>query len=75
MRAYVLTHAHTGQEVEIVRALRNAPGVVRADYTLGPYDIIVEVDAPNLGAIGKLVFETIRCQPGVSETLTCLAVE
>ena len=75
MRAYVLTHVHPGQGLDIVRALRGAPGVVRADFTLGPYDIIAEVDAPTLAAIGKLVFETIRCQPGVEETLTCLAVE
>lgn len=75
MRAYILTHVRTGQEREVLRALKEAAGVVRADYTFGPYDIVVEVEAPSLSALGKLVFETIRCQPGVTDTLTCLAVE
>ena len=75
MRAYVLTHVHTGQEMDVVQTLRSAGGVVRADYTLDPYDVIVEVDAPNLAGVSRLVFETICCQPGVSGTLTCLAVE
>ncbi len=75
MRAYVLTEVCTGQEQDLLRTLRNAPGVIRADHVFGPYDIIVEIDAPNLAAIGKLVFETIRCQPCVTETITCLAVE
>ena len=75
MRAYVLTHVQTGHEREVVRTLKGAPGIIRADFTFGPYDVIVEVEAANLAAIGKLVSETIRCQPGVSDTLTCLAVE
>lgn len=75
MRAYVLTHVRTGQELDVVQAIKRFPGIVRADFTLGPYDVIMEVEAPNLAAIGKVIFETIRCQPGVIDTLTCLAVE
>ena len=75
MRAYILAHVCTGQEQDLLQTLRPLPGVVRADHVFGPYDIIVEVDAPTLGALGKLVFESIRCQPCVSDTLTCLAVE
>lgn len=75
MRAYILTHVQTGHERDVVQALKNAPGIIRADYTFGPYDVVVEAEAPNLAALGKLVFETIRCAPGVVETLTCLAVE
>ena len=75
MRAYMLARVTTGTEREVVRSLKGAPGVVRADFVFGPYDIIVEVEAPSLAAIGKLASETVRCQPGVIDTLTCLAVE
>jgi DNA-binding Lrp family transcriptional regulator len=75
MRAYVLTHVQTGEEREVLKVLKGAPGIIRADFTFGPYDVIAEVEAPSLAAIGKLVSETIRCQPGVNDTLTCLAIE
>ncbi len=75
MRAYVLIHAHTGEELSVVRQLRGTSGVVRADFTFGPYDLIAEVEAKDLGELGHLVSQTIRCAPGVKDTLTCLAVE
>lgn len=75
MRAYVLVNARPGEAVQLVRDLRNSPGIVRADSVFGSYDIIVEVEAKDLGSIGRLVFESIRVQPGVIDTQTCLAVE
>jgi uncharacterized protein with GYD domain len=75
MRAYVLVHVRTGQEREVTRALKGQPGILRADFTFGPYDVIAEVEAPDLATLGKLVSVTIRAQPGVMDTLTCLAVE
>jgi len=75
MRGYVLINARTGEEKEVARTLERVEGVVKADYTFGTYDVIVQIEAPNLAAIGKLVFETIRETPGVVDTMTCLAVE
>ena len=45
MRAYVLVHVRTGQEREVTRALKGQPGILRADFTFGPYDVIAEVEA------------------------------
>lgn len=75
MKAYVLANVRTGEEREVVKYLRRSPGVVRADFTFGPYDVVAEIEAPDLPGIGKIVSETIRTMPGVSETLTLLAVE
>lgn len=75
MRAYILTHVRSGSEREVVAYLKGADGIIRADYTFGPYDIVVEAEASDLAALGRLVFETIRCAPGVVDTLTCLAIE
>jgi hypothetical protein len=75
MRAYVLVHCRPGEDKQLVQALKGQIGVLRADVTFGPYDAIVEVEAPDLSGVGKIVYGTIRPQPGVIDTLTCLAVE
>lgn len=75
MRAYVLVHVRAGEEKDVVGMLKDVPGITHAVVTFGPYDVIVEVQAPDLAAIGKLVYGTVRATPGVQDTLTCLAVE
>jgi len=75
MRAYVLVHCRPGEDRHLVAALKGQPGVLRADVTFGPYDTIIEIEAPDLLGVGKIVYGTIRPQPGVIDTLTCLAVE
>jgi len=62
-------------EKEVVRLVRQAAGVVRADATFGPYDVIAELEARDLSAVGRLVTDQIRTTPGVVDTLTCLVVE
>ncbi len=75
MRAYVLIRVRSGEEWELIHTLRNLPPVLRADFTFGPYDVISEIEAPDLSSIGQFVSSTIRCAPGVIETVTCLTVE
>jgi DNA-binding Lrp family transcriptional regulator len=75
MRAYVLIEVRTGEERTVARSLRGQPGIVKSDFTFGPYDVIAEIEAADLSGLGKLVSSTIRATPGVLDTLTCLAVE
>jgi DNA-binding Lrp family transcriptional regulator len=75
MRAYVLIHAQAGEATIIAREIKRSPGVIRADYVFGSFDVIAEVEAKDLATLGRLVFEGIRVQPGVIDTQTCLAVE
>jgi DNA-binding Lrp family transcriptional regulator len=75
MRAYVLIDVRSGEEREVTAALRGQPGILKADFTFGPYDVICEVQAPDLSSLGKLVSGTIRPTPGVIDTLTCLTVD
>ncbi len=75
MRAYVLVNVRGGEAAGIARELRGAPGIVRADYVFGTYDVIVEVEAKDVASIGRLVFECVRVLPGVIDTQTCLAIE
>ena len=75
MRAYVLVNVRGGEGGGIARELQGTPGVLRANYVFGTYDVIVEVEAKDVASIGRLVFEGIRCLPGVIDTQTCLAIE
>lgn len=75
MRGYVLVHTRAGEERDVVDQIKGIPGIIRADTTFGPYDVIVEVEASDLASIGKLVYGRVRATPGVVDTLTCLAVE
>ncbi len=75
MRAYVLVHVRSGEEREVVTLLKGVPGILRADFTFGPYDVISEIEVADLKSVGNLVSGTIRAAPGVVDTLTCLAVE
>jgi DNA-binding Lrp family transcriptional regulator len=75
MRAYVLVHCRPGEDKHLADALKGQPGVLRSDVTFGPYDNIVEVEAPDLPRLSKIVYSTIRPQPGVIDTITCLAAE
>lgn len=59
----------------VTRALKGQSGVLRADFTFGPYDVIAEIEANDLDGLGKVVTGTIRATPGVLDTLTCMAVD
>jgi DNA-binding Lrp family transcriptional regulator len=75
MRAYVLLDVHAGEERTVQQMLKTVPGVIKVETTFGPYDAIVQIEAPDLAGLGKLVYHSIRATPGVLDTLTCLAVE
>jgi len=75
MIAYVLITTRTGEERSVERALLGQTGVRHARFTFGLYDVIAEVEAPDIAALAKLVTTTIRATPGVEDTLTCIAVD
>jgi DNA-binding Lrp family transcriptional regulator len=75
MKAYVLAKIQTGNVGEALAQFRAIRGVVTADMTFGPYDVIATLEAENLNALGQTIAWQIQCVPGVIETVTCLAVE
>jgi len=75
MRAYILIQVRTGEIREVVRQLARVEGVIEATMTFGPYDAVAVVEAPDVAGIGRIRASGIQPIPGVTETLTCLAVE
>ena len=74
-RAYVLIETVGGKSKEVVDALRRISGIAVADVVTGPYDVIAVAQGNDANSIGRLVLNEVRGIPGISKTMTCLAVE
>ncbi len=75
MKAYVLIKTRVGDVQDVVANLRTLKGVTEAHMTFGPYDVVAEVETPDVATLGALTASGIQPIPGVEQTLTCLAVD
>ena len=73
-KAFVLIETAVGRSKEVVAALKELKGVTSVDTVTGPYDVIAMVQGETLNDIGDLVTENIHPTPGISRTVTCLAI-
>ncbi len=73
-KAFVLIETAVGRTKEVVTALKKLRGVNSVDTVTGPYDIIVILHGESLNDIGNLVTGEIHPIPGISRTVTCLAI-
>jgi len=75
MRAFVLINVRTGEMKQVIRQLRGVQGVVEANMTFGPYDAIAVIEGESVNALGTMLSTRIQPIPGITQTLTCLAVD
>jgi DNA-binding Lrp family transcriptional regulator len=75
MKAYVLINVRPGGVRELVRDLHRVEGIIEANMTFGPYDVVAVLKATDINRLGDIIANDIQSIPGVLETLTCLAVE
>jgi len=73
-KAFVLIETTVGKNKEVVTALGKLKGVVSVDIVTGPYDVIAILEGESLNDIGDLVTGKIHPIPGISRTVTCLAI-
>lgn len=74
VEAYVLIQTAVGQADSVAAAVRQIPGVAKADDVTGPYDVIVRVQAPNVDDLGQLVVAKVQVVDGITRTVTCPVV-
>ncbi len=82
IRGFVLVETEVGRtrtHADLVRGITtDAPAshgrVTAVDTVTGPYDLIIQVEAPDLDLLGKHITGEIATIPGVQRTTTCLAV-
>ncbi len=73
-KAFVLMETAVGKTRDVEAALKQLKGVKSVDSVTGPYDIIAIIEGENLNDIGDLVTAKIHPIPGISRTVTCLAI-
>jgi len=73
-KAFVLIETAVGRTKEVATALEQLDGVKSVDPVTGPYDVIAIIEAESLNAIGEIVTGKIHPTPGISRTVTCLAI-
>jgi DNA-binding Lrp family transcriptional regulator len=74
VRAYVLINASAGKAIDVARSLQGVTGIQHADAITGEYDVIAQVEAPDVAGIGTIIVDKIQKVDGVFKTVTCLAV-
>ena len=72
---YVLVNVEPGSEIEVFNAASSLSFVTDANLLFGDHDLIVKLEADNMGDIARLVVESIRAIPGVLNTKTLACAE
>ncbi len=73
VKAYVLVVTDPGETKRVFEALGKVDGVVAIHEVMGPYDIIVEIDAPNLVDVPPILSGQIRGIPGIQSTTSLVS--
>lgn len=74
-KAFVLIETMPGRSRDVVSGIKElGKGIKSVDTVTGPYDIITVIEGEDLNAIGDLVTGKIHPLPGISRTVTCLAI-
>lgn len=73
-KAFVLVETAVGKTREVSEALGSVQAVTSVDLVTGPYDLIVTLEADDLGSIGDTVTGSVHTISGIVRTVTCLVV-
>ena len=69
-----MIETQVGKSREVATALRALYEVPTVDIITGAYDIIALVEASDMLVVANVVTSNIQMIPGVSRTITCVAV-
>lgn len=71
VKAYFMAIVKRGTEHEVAKRLGKMDGVIEAIVTYGLWDIIVRIEAPNLGRLDALITE-MRKMEDIVQTSTLI---
>ncbi|MGC8777177.1 MAG: Lrp/AsnC ligand binding domain-containing protein [Candidatus Caldatribacteriaceae bacterium] len=71
VQAYILIQVQAGKAQNIKKELSQNPAFLRVDRIMGPFDLIVLVEAESNRDIGEVILKEIQSLSGVKRTLTC----
>jgi len=73
--AYVFIECRAASAREVAQGISKIKGVVRANATTGPYDVIALVEAPDISVLGDFIVTRIQSLSGVLRTQTNVIVD
>jgi DNA-binding Lrp family transcriptional regulator len=73
VKAYVLVVTDPGATKRVYDALIKINGVTEVHEVMGPYDIIVELDVPNLVDVPPILSTQIRTIDGIQSTTSLVS--
>lgn len=73
--AYVFIECTAGAARDVAKEVAKIKGVIRANATTGPYDVIALVEAPDLNVLGDFIVTKIQGLSGVLRTQTNVVVD
>jgi DNA-binding Lrp family transcriptional regulator len=73
VKAYVLIVTDPGATKGVYDALRSIQGVVELHEVMGPYDIVVEIEVPQLVDVPPILSTQIRTISGIQSTTSLVS--
>ncbi len=75
VKAFVFVNIEASKHYEAFEKIKQIEGVREAHIVTGLHDIILLAEAESIKALGELIVKKIQGVPGVSRTVTCIAVD
>ena len=73
VKAYVLIVTDPGATKSVYEALQKIQGVVELHEVMGPYDIVVEIEVPQLVDVPPILSTQIRTITGIQSTTSLVS--
>ncbi|MCY0884080.1 MAG: Lrp/AsnC ligand binding domain-containing protein [Acidianus infernus] len=73
VKAYILLITSIGKELDVVNDVKKLNGVKDATPVYGEYDVVVEVEAPDLNELNRIINQ-IRRNSSIIRTVTLISM-
>ena len=73
VKVYVLVATEPGATKRVFDALSRAHNAVETHQVLGPYDIVLEIEAANLTDVHAILATQVRSVPGILSTTSLVS--
>jgi DNA-binding Lrp family transcriptional regulator len=75
LTAFVFISTELGEEKNLLKKIRSISNVKEAHIVYGVYDMVIKVEAENMGKLKEIVTRNIRSLSEVRSTITMTVAE
>ena len=74
VKAYILINTETNLTQSVAETISSITGTAEVNEVLGPFDLVVELEAVRLEDVTRILRDKIRPILGVRDTVTCVTM-